>query len=185
MEGLIEILGFGDVLGIVWNMAAYLGMGVITAGVLSSRMRKHFFFWGPLVLLLYALFYLNNAILTGLQLVVTVSGLLNLLDVKKRSPYLVGVLTAIVYLILIFMGELSNVWFWLGSFGLLGIALGLTQLPKRIGFAIMLVGGILIVVYAYALAIWVFFVLNIIFAVANAIELARTDAGAAEKLIAE
>ena len=143
-------------------------------------MQKHFFVWGPLALFLYALFYLNNAILTGLQLVVTVSGALNLLNIKKRSPYLVGILTVVVYLVLIIMGQLSNVWFWLGSLGLLGIALGLTQLPKRKGVMVMLIGGILIVVYALALAIWVFFVLNMVFATANAIELARRDVGTAE-----
>jgi len=179
------LLGFTDPFSIVWNIAAYLGMALITAAVLSQKMRKHFFVWGPLILLLYALFYLNNAILTGLQLVVTVSGSLNLLGVKRTAPYLVAVLTIAVYVVLLIMGELSNVWFWLGSFGLLGIAIGLTQLPKRLGFSIMMAGGMLIVIYAYALEIWVFFILNIVFAAANLMELVKFKEGITKELSLE
>jgi type IV secretory pathway TrbL component len=53
----------------------------------------------------------------------------------------------------------------------LGIALGLTQLPKKRGFAIMALGGLLIVIYAWALQIWVFFILNIVFFAANLLKL--------------
>jgi len=176
MEKLLSLLGFTDLFSTAWNLFAYIGMTAITIAVISVRWRNQFFFWGPLMLMLYALFYLNDPILVGLQIIVTVSGFLNLADVKKRAPQAVITLTIVVYAGLLVTGQISGIWQWVGSFGLLGIALGLTQLPHRQGFAIMSIGGLLVVIYALALQIWVFLVLNAIFFVANVIELRKLEA---------
>jgi len=179
MEQIFNLLGFTDVVSTLWNILAYAGMILITVAVVSTRWRNQFFVWGPIILLLYAWFYLHNPILAGLQLVVTVSGILNLLNAEKRvsffvfAPAVIITLAVIVFAALLTTGQISGLWPWFGALGLLGIALGLTQLPHKRGFGIMALGGLLIVVYAFALQIWVFFVLNMIFFVANLVELKK------------
>jgi len=173
MKEFLSILGFTDLTSICWNTLAYIGMILIIVAVISPRLQKHFFVWGPLVLLFYAGLYLHNYILAGLQLTITVSGALNLFNIKKWSPHVVVALAALIYATLLITGQISGLWPIVGSLGLLGIALGLTQLPKKKGFAIMSLGGLLIVVYAFVLQIWVFFVLNIIFFAANILKLLK------------
>ena len=84
LEQIINQLGFTDPAGIFWNTLAYIGMAVIIIAVVSDRWRSQFFFWRPLILLFYAGFYLRDALLTGLQIVITVSGALNLAKIKNR-----------------------------------------------------------------------------------------------------
>lgn len=172
MNGVLNFLGFTGLSGTFWNILAYLGMFAIIVAVVSKneKWQNHFFFWGPLALFLYAAFFLHNPLLAGLQFIIAASGLLNLLEIKKYALLRMGVLTVIIYSILLISGSISGIWCWIGSFGLLGIGLGLTQLPKKRSFAIMAVGGALIVVYSGALQIWVWFVLNIIFFALNLIE---------------
>lgn len=173
MEQILSLLGFTDAVSILWNLAAYVGMILIIVAVVSAKWRNQFFVWGPLILLPYAWFYLHDPILTGLQLIVTTSGILNLVNIKKVAPLIVIALTVIVYLVLLITEQISGLWLWIGSFGFLGIAFGMTQLPHKRGFAVMALGGLLIVIYALALQIWVFFVLNVIFFAANLLELRK------------
>ena len=173
MEQLLNLLGFTNTASILWNILAYTGMILITIAVLSSKWRNQLFFWGPLALLIYAWLYLHDPILTGLQFIITVSGALNLRNIKKLSSFIVIALAVIVFVVLLATGKISGLWSWFGALGLLGIALGLAQLPHKRGFAIMALGGLLIVIYAFALQIWVFFALNLIFFVANLLELKR------------
>lgn len=170
MGDFLNILGFTDTVSILWNLLAYTGMILIIVAVVSAKWRNQFFVWGPLVLLFYAWFYLHNPIFTGLQFIIATSGALNLRNIKKPAPFIVITLSAIVFGVLLITGQLSGSWSWFGALGLWGIALGLTQLPLRRGFAIMALGGFLIAIYAFALQIWVFFVLNVIFFVANILE---------------
>lgn len=173
MEQVLDVLGFADTAGIVWNTLAYIGMIMIIIAVISARLRNWLFVFGPLILLIYAWFYLHNPILASLQFVATVSGALNLRNIKKSAPFIVIGLAVLVFTALLAAGQISGLWPWFGALGLLGIALGLTQLPRKRGFAIMAIGGLLIVVYAGALQIWVFFVLNIVFFFANILELRK------------
>jgi len=165
MEQILNILGFTDPTNTAWSLLGYAGMILITMAVISAKWQKPFFFWGPLILLVYAV-HLNDPILMGLQTIITASGFLNLVDIKKRSTQVVLTLTIVVYAILLATGKIYGIH-WIGSFGLLGIALGMTQLPLKRGFAIMSIGGLLVVVYALALQVWIFFILNIIFFIAN------------------
>jgi len=165
MEQILNILGFTDLINTVWSLLGYVGMMLITIAVISSKWQKPFFFWGPLILLIYAV-HLNDSILMGLQTIITTSGLLNLVDIKKRSTQIVLALTVAVYAILLVTGKIYGIH-WIGSFGLLGIALGMVQLPFKRGFAIMSMGGLLVVVYAFVSQTWVFFILNIVFFIAN------------------
>jgi len=173
MEQVFTFLGFTGPVSIFWNLLAYVGMVLITVAVISAKWRNQFFFWGPLALLLYAGLYLHNPILTGLQIVVATSGLLNIRNIKKPAPFVVITLAVIVFAALLVTGQISGLWYWFGALGLLGIALGLTQLPHKRGFAVMALGGLLIVIYALALHIWVFFVLNAIFFATNLLELRK------------
>lgn len=174
MEQVFTFLGFTDAVGIFWNSVAYIGMILIIAAVVSARWRNQFFFWGPLALLLYAGLYLKNPILAGLQLIIAVSGILNLFSIKKiASVVLLIALTIAVYTLLLLTRQISGLWTVIGSFGFLGIAFGMTQLPLKRAFTIMAFGGLLIIIYALALHIWVFVVLNAIFFVVNLIKVKR------------
>lgn len=170
MEQILNFLGFTDMAGIFWNSLAYIGMILITIAVLSPKWQKQFFIWGPVLLLLYSWLYLHNPILIWLQLIIIVSAGLNLLNVKKIAPFIVITLAVVAFVSLLMAGQISGLWYWFGALGLLGIALGLTQLPKKNGFYIMALGGLLVIVYSLGLQIWVFFVLNIIFFVANLLQ---------------
>ncbi len=173
MEQILNLLGFTDTLSIVWNVLAYGAMILITIAVVSAKWRNLFFVLGPFILLFYAWLYLHNPLLIGLQFVITTSGILNFLNIKKPAPFVVIGLAVIVFVALLIFGQISGLWLWFGALGLLGLAFGLTQLPKKMGFIVMMIGGLLIVVYAFAFQVWVFFVLNIVFFVANIFELRK------------
>ncbi len=172
---MFELLGFTGLTSTFWNLLAYLGMIVIIVAVISKKYRNHFFVWGPLALMFYAWFFLHNPLLYCLQFIIASSGALNLLRIKKGDSALlmVGILTGIAYILLLITGSINGIWYWIGSFGLLGIGLGLTQLPKKRSFVIMAIGGALIIIYSGALAIWIWFILNIAFFIANIAELIR------------
>ena len=71
--------------------------------------------------------------------------------------------------------SINGFWYYIGSLGLFTIGMGLTQLPKKISFEIMTIGGFLIVLYSgpWALKIWIWFILNMIFFAANILTLLR------------
>ena len=175
MAEILNFLGFNGLINTFWNILAYAGMVMIIVAVISKKLQNHFFFWGPMLLLTYAFFYLHNPLLAGLQLIITVSGALNLLKIKKSAPWIVGILTVVVYLYLLATGSINGIWYWIGSFGLCAIGMGLTQLPKKRSFVIMSIGGILIVLYSgpWALKIWIWFILNLVFFGANVLTLLR------------
>ncbi len=173
MEQIFNLLGFTDTISIAWNILAYGAMILITIAVVSAKWRNLFFVLGPFILLFYAWLYLQNPLLIGLQFVITTSGMLNFFNIKKLAPFVVIGLAVMVFAALLITGQISSLWLWFGAFGLLGLAFGLTQLPKKTGFIVMMVGGLLIVVYSFALQVWVFFALNIIFFVANIFELRK------------
>ncbi|MBI2624870.1 MAG: hypothetical protein HYW70_00830 [Candidatus Nealsonbacteria bacterium] len=177
MKEIIDILWFTDPAAIVWNVFAYLGMVLIITGIVSSRFRNRFFFLGPFILFLYALLYLKDPILTGLQLLISLSGGLNLFNVRKKLflPVL-HVSTVAVYGILLFAGQISGAWQLIGSLGLLGIAFSYTQLPNKRGFLFMGFSGLLIVAYSFVSQVWIWFVLNIVFFFTSIIEFKRKDA---------
>ena len=173
MEQILNLLGFTGTASILWNLLAYAGMILITIAVVSTKWRNQFFVWGPSILLLYAWFYLRDPILTGLHIVIVISGVLNLRHIKKPAPLIVISLAAIVFATLLATGQILGLWAWFGAFGLFGIALGLIQLPYKRGFALIALGSLLIAIYAFALQIWIFFILNIILFAANLIELRK------------
>jgi len=174
LEQIISELGFTDLFGIFWNGLAYIGMALIIIAVVSDKWRDKFFFYGPAILFLYALFYLEDPLLTSLQIVVTVSGFLNLVKIKKYASLIVFSLAIIALLVLIVTDQVGEYWhYWLGIIGFFGIALGLVQLPDKKGFAAMSLGGLLITAYSFISAIWVFFFLNVIFFIVNVVELIK------------
>ncbi|MDD3101869.1 MAG: hypothetical protein PHE59_01880 [Patescibacteria group bacterium] len=173
MNTILTLLGFTGLVSTIWNILAYFGMAMIIIGVVSAKFRNHFFVWGAIILCLYAWFFLHNSLLVGLEFVVAISGALNLFGVKRGNLFIVGLTTVIVYTILLLTHSINGIWYWVGSFGLLGCGLGLTQMPKKIGFVIMAIGGFLIIVYSGFLSIWIWFVLNIIFFIASLIEIKK------------
>lgn len=168
MEKLITILGFTSLTNSIWNFAAYAAFIAIIIGVFSEKHRNIFFTLGAATLAIYAGIFLHNQLLTALQALIVISGILQWTGVSKRSTVIIMIaLTITTYVFLVAIGAIVDVWALIGSFGLLGIAFGLAMLPKHYGFIVMAVGGILLVIYAFVTSVRVFFLLNIFFAVAN------------------
>lgn len=168
MQTLIQFLGFMTLTSSIWNIAAYIAFIGIIIGVSSERDRNLLFTVGAFVLALYASIFLNNQLFATLQIVVMISGFLQLFKFSKRfSIGLLILFTAASYLNLALNGTISDIWSFIGSLGLLGIAFGLIILPKRFGFLVMALGGAFLTIYAFTVFAWVFFLLNIFFAIVN------------------
>ena len=168
MEELLNLLGFTTVASSAWNTIAYAAFIAIIVGVFYERHRNALFTIGAAVLVAYAYFFLGNPLFATLQVLIMISGLLRWKKVNRRfSIMAMLMLTALAYAYLYLTGAIMDIWSLAGSLGLLGIAFGLILLPKRYGFLIMAVGGSLLVFYAFHVAAWVFFLLNIFFAISN------------------
>ncbi len=168
MQMLIEFFGFTTLANSIWNAVAYMAFIGIIIAVLWERYRNVLMTLGAAILASYAGFFLYNPLFTTLQALIVVSGLLQLMKAPKRTSMAVLMtLTVVAYLFLTLSGAVADGWALIGSLGLLGIAFGLAVLPNRYGFLLMAVGGVLLIFYAFAVKAWVFFFLNIFFAVAN------------------
>lgn len=168
MQTLIEFFGFTDFTNALWNTVGYLALIIIIIGVFSERYRNILITVGAGVLAYYAGIFLHNPMFATLQALIVFSGLLSITGTPKRpAMFIMIALTAAAYLFLITDGAIVDAWTFMGSLGLLGIAFGLIILPKHYGFILMAVGGTLLVIYAFAVAAWVFFFLNIFFIIAN------------------
>ncbi len=168
MQALAGFFGFTTLAGVIWNSVAYLAFILIIIGVFSDRYRNILMTFGAAVLALYAAIFLHNPLFAALQTLIVVSGFLQLAKVSKRTAMATMVIfTAVAYLFLALNGSIANIWALLGSLGLLGIAFGLVALPQHNGFLLMATGGVLLIVYAFTVAAWVFFLLNVFFTVAN------------------
>ena len=167
-QTLIEFFGCTTLAGGIWNISAYLAFIGIIIGVFSERYRNLLFTLGPAVLALYAYAFLHNPLFTALQVIIVVSGILQWLKIAKHTAItVIFSATIAAYIFLASINAITDVWGLIGSFGLLGIALGLAVLPWRPGFLVMAGGGALLAVYGFMVSAWVFFFLNIFFAVAN------------------
>jgi len=152
----------------IWDAVSYLAFIAIIIGVFSERYRNVLITLGAAVLAMYAWFFLENLLFTILQLLIVVSGVMQLVRLSGRIAVTsMVILTSVAYMHLYISGAITDVWALIGSFGLLGIALGLVILPKHYGFLFMAAGGMLLILYAFDVEAWVFFFLNIFFVVAN------------------
>lgn len=152
----------------VWNIVSYSAFIVIIVGVFSEKYRNIFFTLGSAALAAYAAVFLNNPLLTVLQILIVISGILQLLKTSRfMTMLMMSVFTITGYLALFDNGLIGDTWPLVGSFGLLGIAFGIAMLPNRYGFITMASGGVLLTLYAFIVSAWVFFFLNIFFTVAN------------------
>ena len=168
MQILAEFLGFTSLESSLWNTASYLAFIIIIIGVFWQRGRNWLITLGAAALGVYAMVFLRNTVLATLQIVIVFSGILQLSKTPRRPAMFAMVLfTMEAYIFLILMKSITNLWSFIGSLGLLGIAFGLIILPKRYGFLIMAAGGLLLVAYSFVISAWVFFFLNIFFFVAN------------------
>lgn len=171
MESLREFFGFTTAASSAWNAVAYAAFVGIITGVFWERYRNLLITFGAAILALYSGIFFHNTLFTVLQLLIVVSGLLQLVNAHKRFAMITMVtFTITAYAFLALSGIITDTWTLMGSFGLLGIAFGLVILPKHYGFIVMSVGGILLIFYGFAVEAWVFFFLNIFFAVANTYE---------------
>ncbi|GMQ95274.1 MAG: hypothetical protein BMS9Abin13_387 [Patescibacteria group bacterium] len=168
MDTLLEFLGFTTIASIVWNAISYIAFIAIIVGVFSERYRNTLITLGAVALAPYAWIFLDSSLFATLQVLIVVSGILQLTKVSKRPAVIVMLtLTTAAYVFLFAGGAIVDAWALMGSFGLLGIVFGLTVLPKRYGFVLMIAGGVLLIFYAFHTAAWVFFFLNIFFSIAN------------------
>jgi len=168
MQVMLEFLGFTSLTSSLWNTVSYLAFILIIVGVFYERGRNWLITIGAIVLAIYAAIFLQNTLLTTLQIVITISGILQLCRVPRNSAMRIMIgCTVAAYFFLIFKNAIADTWSFAGSLGLLGIAFGLTILPKRYGFLVMAAGGLLLVAYSFVISAQVFFFLNIFFFVAN------------------
>ena len=168
MQTLIEIFGFTTLENSVWNATAYLAFINIIVGVFWERGRNTLITIGAGTLSLYAGVFLHNYLFTALQVLIVISGILQWIKISQRPAMItMTLLTVATYIFLATNGIINDIWAFTGSLGLLGIAFGLIILPKHYGFIIMAMGGVFLVLYAFNVQAWVFFLLNIFFAIAN------------------
>ena len=168
MQTLIQFLGFTTLTSSLWNMAAYIAFIGIIIGVSWEKYRNLLVTIGAFVLVFYAGIFLHDPLFVISQCVIVFSGILQLTKTSKRTATKSLILaTLLSYAILLKNGAIADIWSFIGSLGLLGIAFGLIILPKRFGFLVMAVGGVFLTIYAYTVSAWVFFLLNIFFAIVN------------------
>lgn len=168
MESFLALLGFSSIAGSLWNVVSYAAFVTIIVGVFSERYRNRLIMCGAAVLAVYAGVFLKNPLFATLQTLIVISGLAQTVQLRRHvAMAIMAVLTSIAYVCLYVSGAIADMWALSGSLGLLGIAFGLIALPNRFGFILMASGGIALVAYAFYVGAWVFFLLNIFFAIAN------------------
>ena len=164
MQALLELMGFTTATGVAWNLAAYVAFIVIIIGISSDRHRNTLTAIGAIVLGVYAWIFLHNPLFAALQALVVISICFQWAKLSPRNTVVTFLsLTALAYFLLAKNGAIADAWSLAGSFGLLGIAIGLIILPKKPGFLILAAGGVLLVVYGYHASAWVFFLLNAVY----------------------
>lgn len=172
METVLALFGFTTLESTLWNLAAYVAFISIIIGVCYERGRTVLITLGALVLALYAGFFLKDPVFAALQTLITVSGVMQLRQVERRTSIIILLfLTICAVSLLAFGGVLQDNTTLVGVGGLLAIAFGIILLPQFTAFLVMAIGGILLADYAWAVGAWVFFWLNIFFALANIKEL--------------
>ncbi len=168
MSGLLTVLGFTTLESTLWNLASYIAFIGIIVGVLYERWRNILLTVGGATLACYSEFFFKDIVFTALQALLTVSGVMQLARVKHRvSIATMLALTVVVLSLLLLGGALQSMNTVVGVGGLLGITFGIVLLPRRNAFVLMTLGGVLLIAYAWVVGAWVFFWLNIFFALAN------------------
>ena len=152
----------------LWNLVGYGAFVLIIVGVLWEKYRNILLTVGAATLALYAALFLENELFTVLQMMIVTSGLLQLLQCpRKTSAFVISIFAVVACVMLLVHGAIASAYDILGGLGLMGIAFGVAFLPARNAFVLMTGGGVLMVVYAFSASAWVFFFLNIFFAIAN------------------
>lgn len=168
MEAVLNFLGFTTPEGIVWNSLAYGAILAIIYAVLHEKGRYWVFAVAGATLAFYSHFFLQSILFTTLQIVVTISALLQALKVSVFSQKVSLTLLTLGALLFLFIeGYLSTILNILGALGFLGVALGIIMLPRLSAFPLMALGGLMLVLYAFATNAWAFFILNIFYTAAN------------------
>lgn len=172
MEALFTVLGFTTLESTLWNLAAYVAFVGIIVGVLYEPLRNHLITAGAAILAAYSALFLHNPMFAALQTIIAVSGAMQLWRVPSwHATNTILTLTVIAVSVLVFGCASHGNQTMLGVIGLVGIAFGLVLAPRRSGFGLMAAGGVLLVAYAWIVGAWVFFWLNIFFALANVKEI--------------
>lgn len=168
MQTLIPFFVFTTLESSMWNAAAYVAFIGIIIGVYREKYRNWLITIGAAILALYAGIFLHDPLFTILQSIIVYSSASQLLRHSKRYTTISMIFATIISYALLFKNnEISNIWTFIGSLGLLGIAFGFVILPKRYGFLVMAIGGVFLTIYAYTVSAQVFILLNIFFTAAN------------------
>lgn len=165
---LTELLVFASFRSGAWNMLSYAALIAIIVGIASERNRAMLYTLGSAALAAYAAVFLHSIFWAVLNALVIVSGILQWIKAGRRiTMAIMTILAILAYGFIWHVGAIADVWALFGSFGLLGLAFGLAVLPNRYGFLIMAAGGLLLIIYAFITAVWIIFVLNIIFVIVD------------------
>lgn len=168
MESALEFLGFTDPWSTLWNLVAYGFVALLIFATLREKYRYEFLGIGAMMLASYSYVFLHNTLFTTLQIVIMISALLQSYSVSPNNQKItLSLITVCAVLFLLLSGNLKTYLDTLGLFGLWGIAFGIIMLPRLGAFLVMAVGGFALVLYALALSIWPFLVLNVFYTLAN------------------
>ena len=164
----LELVGFDTPLGIFWNGVAYAAFAAIIWAFQKNRHINQTVFVCGIVLGIYAYWFLHNHLLAINQGLIAISALLLLIKVSRfRTIMIMAVLTTAAVVWLMQHGYFANITAVIGTAGLVGIAFGLILIPFSFGFATLVVASVLLSIYSYDAAAWVFLLLNIYFACLN------------------
>lgn len=175
-EGLLaltKLLGFTTIWSAVWNIIAYATSAVVIGAIrLDDKLRNIVMTTCAPILALYAGIFLGNPIFTCLQILIGISGIVTWAKMPPPLPKIITLTFAAgTYVILFKFGairfnikSLEDFLIFVGPLGLVCIAFALTTFPKNLGFLLFAIGGVFLFGYAVAAKAWVFFVLNVIFA---------------------
>ncbi len=168
MLSLFTVFGFTTLESTLWNLVAYAAFISIIVGVLYERFGTMLITIGAAVLALYSAFFLKDAVFAVLQTIITVSGVMRLRRIENTvTAVTIAGLAILALPALVLYGTLQGAAAIAGAGGLLCIAFGIVLLPRSGAYLLMTVGGILLIAYAWNAGAWVFFWLNIFFALAN------------------
>lgn len=168
MGHVLAMLGFSTLASGLWNMFAYIAFGAIIYAFQTSRAINPIVFIAGTVLGIYAYAYLGNPLFMILQAIIAGSALLSIMRVGRMI--LIGILVSATVTAIVWLfgnGYLASAIDVVGAVGLTGIAFGLILLPAALGSLVLAGSGVLLIWFSLASKVWVFFALNIYFAVAN------------------
>ena len=168
----VSTLGFISFWSTVFNLLAYVGLLIFTAGILYKPRQAQLFFCGGLMVWAFAV-YGGNPIFVGAQTIMLLASFMRLRKVSDAAAITVF-LTAIILTSMYFRGDIGSLLLWLGAIAAICLAVGVALAQRLPGNLLFTAGGILMGWFAYIVNSPPFLVLNVIFTIAVLYEIGKS-----------